>query len=97
MHEDAVSGWVAQYDDRIRIDLLPIRNLGNFVHPTLPVSFGRDSKNRSTLLPGVCFRESKILYTGKWKALSCTNRVVGLDLQTGVALNAAKNAQIIMP
>ena len=28
----------------------PFRSLGNFVHPTLPVSFGRDSKSCWSLL-----------------------------------------------
>ena len=28
----------------------PFRSLGNFVHPTLPVSFGRESKSRWSLL-----------------------------------------------
>ena len=28
------------------IPLPPFRNLGNFVHLTLPVSFGRDTKRR---------------------------------------------------
>ena len=32
---------------------LPFRNLGNFVHPTLRVAFGRDLKSRRYLLPGV--------------------------------------------
>ena len=30
----------------------PFRSLGNFVHPTLPVSFGGESKSRSSLLSG---------------------------------------------
>ena len=32
--------------------LLPFQNLDNFVHLTLPVSFGRDTKSRWSLLPG---------------------------------------------
>ena len=49
--------------------LLPFRNLGNFVHPTLPVSFGRDTKSRWSLLSGVYARGSKRPHTGKWKKL----------------------------
>ena len=37
----------------------PFRNLGNFVHPTLPLSFGRDSKSRWSLLSGVYARGRK--------------------------------------
>ena len=33
--------------------LPPFRNLGNFVHPHLPVSFGRDSKSRWSILSRV--------------------------------------------
>ena len=29
---------------RVQNHLLPFRNLGNFVHPALPVSFGKDIK-----------------------------------------------------
>ena len=39
--------------------LPPFRSLGNFVHLTLPVSFGRDSKSRWSLLSGVYARGSK--------------------------------------
>ena len=31
---------------------LPFRNFRNFVHPTMPVSSGRDSRNHWSLLPG---------------------------------------------
>ncbi|KAI0211911.1 hypothetical protein LSAT2_003218 [Lamellibrachia satsuma] len=34
----------------------PFRSLDNFVHPTLSVSFGRDSKSRWSLLPDVYAR-----------------------------------------
>ena len=53
--------------DWVRNHLLPFRNLGNFVHPTLPVSFGRDTKCCWSLLSGVCVSGSKISHTGKWK------------------------------
>ena len=50
--------------------LLPFQNLGNFVHPTLPVSFGRDTKSRWSLLPGVYARGSKISHT-RGKCVTC--------------------------
>ena len=37
-----------------------LRNFGNSVYPTLPASFGGDTKNRWSLLSGVYARESKI-------------------------------------
>ena len=37
----------------------PLRNLGKFVSPTLPVSFGGDTKSRWSLLSGVYARGSK--------------------------------------
>ena len=44
--------------------LPPFRNLGNFVHLTLPVSFGRDTKSRWFFLSGVYARGSKRSHTG---------------------------------
>ena len=41
----------------------PFRSLDNFVHPTLPVSFGKDSKSRWFLLSGVCARGRKRSHT----------------------------------
>ena len=35
-------------------------NLGNFVQPNLPVSFGRDTKSRWSLLFGVNAREVNV-------------------------------------
>ena len=54
---------------RVQNHVLPFRNLGNFVHPTLPVSFERDSKSHWSLLSGVYgyARGSKRPHTGKWK------------------------------
>ena len=62
--------------------LLPFQNLCNFVHPTLPMSFGRDTKSRWSLLPGVYARGSKQSHRGskcvtccglkKWWSLSLT-------------------------
>ena len=46
---------------------LPFQSLGNFIYPTLPVSFGRDSKNCWSLLSGVYARGSKRSHAGKWK------------------------------
>ena len=64
--------------------LLPFQNLGNFVHPTLPVSFGTDTKSSWSLLPGVYARGSKRSHTGgkcvtcrglkEWWSLSLTHR-----------------------
>ena len=39
--------------------LISLRNFGNFVCLALPVSFGRDSKSRRSLLSGVYARGSK--------------------------------------
>ena len=44
----------------VRVRLLPIRNFSNFVNPTLPVSFGRNTKNRWSL-------DSSLSVTGKVK------------------------------
>ena len=57
---------VDQEDDGL-IPPLPFRSLGNFVHPTLPVSSGRDSKSCWSLLSGVGARGSKRSHAGKWK------------------------------
>ena len=61
-----------------------VSNLGNFVHHTLPVSFGRDTKSRWTLPPGVYARRSKMSHTGckcvtcrgfkEWWSLSLTHQ-----------------------
>ena len=40
------------------------RNLRNLVHSTLPMSFGRDTKSRWSLLPGVYARGSKRSHPG---------------------------------
>ena len=50
----AVERWTAAENHLPRF-----RNLGNFVHLTLPVSFGRDTKSRWSLLSGVYARGSK--------------------------------------
>ena len=47
----------------------PFRSLGNFIHPTLPVSFSKDSKSLWSLLSGVYARGSKISHAGKRKKL----------------------------
>ena len=46
-------------DNRVRILLRPFGNFGNFLYPTLPVSFGRDTKSRWSFLYGVYARGSK--------------------------------------
>ena len=56
--------------------LLPFQNLGKFVHPTLLVSFGRDTKSRWSLLPGVYARGSKRSHTGGKCVTCCGLRVV---------------------
>ena len=46
---------------------LPFQSLGNFIYPTLPVSFGGDSKSCWSLLSGVYARGNKRSHAGKWK------------------------------
>ena len=55
---------------RVRILLALLGNFGNSFYPTLPVSFGRDSKSRWSLLSGLCARGSKISHTGG-KCVTC--------------------------
>ena len=47
-----------------------LRNFGNSVYPTLPVSVGGETKSRWSLLPGVNARGSKISHTGS-KCVTC--------------------------
>ena len=47
----AAERWAFGRGDRGSNHLLPFKNLGNFVHPTLPVSFGRDTKK--LLVPSI--------------------------------------------
>ena len=51
--------------------LQPFQNLGNFVHLTLPVSFGRDTKRWWSLLSGVFASGSKTSHTGG-KCVTCS-------------------------
>ena len=53
----------------VSIHRLPFRNLYNFVHPTLPASFGRDSKSLWFLLSGVYARGGERSYAGKIKKI----------------------------
>ena len=55
----------------VQSHLLLFRNLGNFVYVTLPVSFGRDTKSRWSLLSGVYARGSKRSHTGG-KCVTCS-------------------------
>ena len=48
----------------VQSHLPPFGKLGNFVHPTLPVSFGRDTTSQWSLLSGVYARRSKRSHTG---------------------------------
>ena len=43
----------------VRILLVPLRNFGNFVNPTFPVSFVRDTKSLWSILSGVYAGEVK--------------------------------------
>ena len=45
---------------------LLLRNFISSIHPTLPVSFGRDTKSRWSLLPGVYASRSISSHAGKW-------------------------------
>ena len=62
-------GMVAQWLERannIRVvadSLRQLGNLGKFIYPTLPVSFGRDTKRCWSLLSGVYARGSKRSHT----------------------------------
>ena len=55
---------------RVRIPLRPFGNFGNFLYPTLPVSFGRDTKSCWSLLSGVYARGSERSHTGG-KCVTC--------------------------
>ena len=64
------------FRSKVQNHLLPFQNLGKFVHPTLLVSFGRDTKSRWSLLPGVYARGSKRSHTGGKCVTCCGLRVV---------------------
>ena len=53
-----------------RILLRPLENCSYFLYPTLPVSFGGDTKSRRSLLSGVYARGSKRSHTGG-KCVTC--------------------------
>ena len=58
------SGLESRAGDRLVMGLNPaggtsLWNFGNSIYPTLPVSFGGDTKIRRSLLSGVYARESK--------------------------------------
>ena len=55
----------------VQSHLPPLQNLGNFFTPHLPVSFGRDTKSRWSLLSGVYARGSKRSPTGG-KCVTCS-------------------------
>ena len=50
----------------VRFHLLSFQSLSNFNHPTLPVSFRRDTENHWSLLPGVYARGTKKSHAGKF-------------------------------
>ena len=58
------SGRASVEGTGVQNHLLPFQNLGNFVHPTFPVSFGRDTQSRWSFLPGDYARGSKKSHTG---------------------------------
>ena len=62
-----VSAGLSVKGRRVRVHIQPFQNLDSFVHPTLHVSFRKDTKSRWSLLPGVYARASKRSHTGKWK------------------------------
>ena len=47
-----------------RIPLRPHGNFGNFLYPTSPVSFGRNTKSRRSLISGGYARGSKSSHSG---------------------------------
>ena len=65
-----LSGYLEHATDNrvvaaVRIPLRPFGgNFGNFLYPTLPVSFGRETKSRWSLLSGVYARGRKISHKG---------------------------------
>ena len=54
----------------VRIPLRPLGNFGNFLDLTLPVSFGRNTKTRWSLLCGACAIGSKRSLT-RGKCVNC--------------------------
>ena len=60
------NGWSTHLSTGGSIPPPPFQSLGNFFHPTLPVSFRRDGKSRWSLLSGVYARGSK----SRWSLLS---------------------------
>ena len=73
--------------------MLLFRNLGNPIHPTLPVSFGRDTKSRWFLLSGVYDRGSKRSHTGG-KHVTNSN-IAPIVCRVVTELAATKLAQIM--
>ena len=58
---------------RILLAELHFGTLANLLYPALPVSVGRDTKSRWSLLSGVYDRGSKIFLTGG-KCVTCRGR-----------------------
>ena len=54
----------------LNIPSAPLGNVGNFIYPTLPVFFGRDSKTCWSLLSAVYVRGCKRAHTGG-KCVTC--------------------------
>ena len=57
----AVERWTVNRGDGGSIPPTAVSKLAISFIPLLSVSFGRDTKHRWSLLPGVCARESKML------------------------------------
>ena len=53
-----------------------LQNLGNFVYPTFPVSFGSDTISCWSLLSGVDARGSKISHTGGKCVTCCRHHIL---------------------
>ena len=66
-------------------------NLGNFVHPSLPVYFGRDTKFRWSLLSGVYARRNKRSHTGKWRNRNHRANGLVLQISCGRCISCSQN------
>ena len=69
----------------VQFHLPPFRNLSNFVHPVICLSFGRDTKSRWSLLSGVYARGSKRSHTGG-KCVTCSGLPNSREAQHNYAL-----------
>ena len=63
-HGSSVVLQTRSREDRVQVHLLQLRFLPNFAHSTLPVSFGRYTRSRWSILPGVYAGEVKYFAQG---------------------------------